>query len=397
MYGIKDIVKALNVLKSVPEADMDKILKEVGKASPGVAEELTAEEMVHDFRTQGEVDTPPSKKEIPMGPSEESSGAGAERMIERYSRPAPQDGVALTAEKFERMLSPLASSMKAMADAIKSMNDRAVAKAEPDEDEEEESEVTKTNAARCKALIKKAREDLAAAKAMEDEADDEDEEMKARKGRKAGRALRKSAAKTLARARTRAYAAKSAELKVEIRTLIAKADVEVMQDDEDEDEDEAEKAKAVAAKAEAMARNQADRANKDGNQEDAAKSAASLSEDHIRSVFEKAFENSSISTMVSKTIPELMDVMMGRSRGAQAPQVFDLAKAKPDFVIAKGAALPAAVEAGKLSEHDAGQVRQILNMHKNAQEGNLGMEFVKATVERSPQAVRDFLAADIAA
>ena len=391
MAGIKEIIAALGIIKNVPADDLHKIVADVAKGEN--SERLSPGEVIADFRTEGHVNASPTREEIRVGPSEESSGAGAERMIRHYSNPAPQTGIVLTAETFERLMSPMTTSMKSIADGIKALTDRLpVAKAEEKEekesDEEEAKAVTAGNATLAKSLIAEAAGFLSKAEDMEDEAEDEEDDAKAKKSRREARRLKKSAALLLSRARTRAYAAKSAELKVQIRTIAAKADMDIPMDDEDKEEKK---------KAADPAANQADRANADGNHVDAAKAAveaAKSTEAADEARIKKALEAAGI-PMLNLKMNELMDVIGGKSRLTPAPAL-DITKAKPDVVVAKAAAIPAAVTAGLLTETEASIAGEILNMQKNAEAGNLDMAFVKARLVRAPQAVQTFLAAEAA-
>lgn len=413
--GIREVMSALNVLKAVPQADLDKIVAEVEgdplQKGDMHAEGLKPGEMVHDFRTEGHVDSGPTKQEIRTGPAQESSGAGAARMIADYSpSQAAQMGIVLMAEKFEKLIAPMATSMKALVDGQKSLVDlmtpiaakAAKAESEDDEeDEEEESEVVEINASRAKSLVAKAEKMIKAAKAMEDEAEDEDDEMKARKARRESRRLMKAAGKLLLRARSRAYAAqtKGKDIRVQIRTLLVKADINVTQEEEEEDEDEEEKAKAGTD----AARNQADHPNKDGNQADeaekskavAALAAKAAAGDLDEARVKKALEDMGI-PMISMKINELMDTLSGRSR-VQAAPVLDLAKAKPNYIEGRLAAIPLAKSAGRLSDTDEAIVKDLLNMHKNVQAGNVDKAILDHRIQLAPRAVQDFIATDLAA
>lgn len=413
--GIREIMSALNVLKAVPQADLDKIVAEAGgEVVKGDmhAEGLKPGEMVHDFRTEDHVATGPTKQEIRTGPSEEASGAGTERMISHYSpNQATQMGIVLMAEKFEKLIAPMATSMKAIVDGQKSLVDLmtplAVKAKDDDEDEEEEEEVVEVNASRAKSLIAKAEKMLKSAKAMAEEAEDEDDEEKARKARRESRKLMKAAGKLLLRARSRAYAAqaKGKELRVAIRTLIVKADISVSQEEEEEDE---EKAKAGMD----AARNQADHPNADGNQDDSAEKARGAAAEAAKATeaakiaeaakagefdearLKKALEDAGI-PMLSMKVNEVMDVLSGRSRVQAAPS-FDLAKAKLNYVEGRLAAITAAKAAGRLTETDESIVRDLLNMHKNAEAGNIDMSIVKSRLQVAPRAVQDFIAVEAA-
>lgn len=57
-----------------------------------------------------------------VGPSQSASGNGAERMVNHYSRPAPQSGVQAATEKLGREVAGMRGAMKSMLRAFESVN-----------------------------------------------------------------------------------------------------------------------------------------------------------------------------------------------------------------------------------------------------------------------------------
>ena len=76
----------------------------------------------------------PGREEIKVGPAQEASGGGAERMIRQYSHPDPQQDIVVQYEHLSSMLGDVGKSMKTMSAAFAAL----LAKAEEHEEEKEE-------------------------------------------------------------------------------------------------------------------------------------------------------------------------------------------------------------------------------------------------------------------
>ena len=437
----KKLLEAIGVLKSADPRDVaaisaDLLLEKAAQSfAPGEGAEY-----VRDRWQEGEMHKNPSKEEIKTGPSQESSGGGAEKMIREYSDYAPQHGIQLTAEKFEHIMAPLNSSMKSLAasqklivDSLTAMNTTLTAKSallskaakkaddeeeEDEEDEEEESEVVEINASRAKSLIDKAKKlhrSIKAQKAKMNGADDtEKEDCKAKI-----KSLSAKLASVLAKAQATIYGATgAAELAKSINTLAAKADINVVQEEEEEeDEDEEEegegkgKGKSAAAAAAATtaapadaskaktddAGNQADRKDpSNGNQAAAAKSL----EDSIKALgdrLEKALGQGAASAEALKpvqmSINQLFDVVSGKSKLAAVP---DIMKSAPQLAESGLERLTALEASGQIDESAGWAIRDILGKAKLAREGKIDGTIVNECILRSSAAVQEFFRQPIA-
>jgi hypothetical protein len=440
MPKMRDVINAMNILNKSDPKVVQALAKDISlEKAAEHAENLEGKDWVEDNWAEGNVNKAPTREQIKVGPREASSGEGAERMIRDYSDTAPQHGITLTAEAMSRMLGPINSSMKSLASTMSSNTavlmallkamgeeeekdekeeeekeegmkarkarkaakvlkadadheDEAEEESEEDEEEsEEESEVVEINAAKCRDLLAKARRKLAQAKAMKDEAEEEreegeDEEKCKAKLRKA-RALRKAAAKLLAKARTAAYAASSDELKKAVRLTITKADINVVQEEEeDEEEEEEEEGEEEETKAKAAAKgpdakgNQADHADPEsGNQDSEAVKA-------LAQKVEKSLEGFS---MLQTDVRGLMETIAGRSKNS--PVVPNLAKAQVSAPDDLNVEISNMVEAGTLNDNDAFAARDILGKITLAKAGHLDKAVVHERLAQASPTVRSIL------
>lgn len=332
---------------------------------------------VKDQWSPGGKHATPTREQITMGPGEEASGAGAEKMVGHYSNPAPQHhGIEQAVERLAAMFGGFGKSMDAQNALLKSIVDSnaavkalliqsVISKAEEDEeDEEDESEVVEINASRAKA------KDLIS-------------QIKVAKSAKKKAALTKALNEVLAEIDE---AAKSAT--AGIRAAASKADINVVQEEEEEDEEEAEKAKKAKEAADAAAKavtddqgNQADREDsKNGNQDAAAK--AKQLEDALKGI-----------AMLETTVKGLMDVVSGKSKVSD--QIPDIAKAKPDAIEAIIESVNQQQRAGALSDPDAMAAREIAAMTRRAASGQMDAAIVKSRLEKSSPLVRSIFAENI--
>ena len=443
MSGIRDLVSALNILNKSDPKVVQALAKDISlEKAAEHAENLEGDEWIKDNWAQGNVDKAPTREEIKVGPREASSGEGAERMIRDYSDTAPQHGITLTAEAMSRLLGPMNSSMKSLAAAmssntailtamLKAMADdedgekeedmkgmkgkksRKARKAasvrkgdvdhedeaeeedeeeEEEEESEEESEVVEINAAKCRKLLTKARNKIAQAKAMKAEAEEEreegeDEEKCKAKLRKA-RALRKAAARLLAKARTAAYAADSAELKKAVRLTITKADINVVQEEEEEEEEEdeeeeeegEEETKARKAKGSDAKGNQADHEDKESGNQDAEAVKA------LATKVEKSLEGFA---MLQTDVKGLMEAVSGRSKGSTVVPM--LTKAQVATADDLNSEIASMVDAGTLNDADAFAARDILSKITATKSGLIDKAIVHDRIAKSSPTVRSII------
>ena len=410
---IKDILEALTTLKGADpklvealsaDADLAKGMMQTG------AEKLRPGELVESHFMEGMTNKAPTKEEIKTGPVQEASGGGAERMTGEYSHPVKQmHGVAETPMALAEMLGNLNATMKSGFSTL--AHDNATTKAlivallkadhedeadEADEEDEEESEVVEINAARGKSLIAQASALIRKAKKADKMAEGEKDEEKCSSHKKSAANFRAKAAKLLAKARTCAYAASCDELKKSIRTIAAKADIDVVQEEEEDEEEEADeeqtKAAPPAPAAEAKAvtddkGNQADRMNpKNGNQADAAKSEVTAED------LKKCLDGIS---MLQTTVGGMMNVISGKSKVSDL--VPDITKASPAAVESLSTRIYDAEDAGTLSVSEATAARDILGKLELVKGGTLDASIVKDRIAKTTPNVRALFSNLIAA
>lgn len=101
-------------------------------------------------------DKVPPAGQVPCGPAQASSGAGAERMIREYSKPDPQQDIVARYEELSRELGSLRGYLKSLTEGMAAL----MRKADDDEEDNEEDE----------------EQSISVAVEQEDEEDEEDEE-----------------------------------------------------------------------------------------------------------------------------------------------------------------------------------------------------------------------------
>lgn len=400
--SIKSILNALGVLSDsdatlvkalAEDAGVDTSLITKGdidnKRSSGLGAKT---EYVKDAWSEGQLNKTATREELNIGPGQEASGAGAEKMTREYSNPAAQHhGIEQAVERLGAMFTGFGKSLDAMTALMKANTDgnaaikallvqSIVAKAKDEEDEEDdESEVVEINASRAKSKIEAAKALVKAIKKSDDPA-----EIKA---------LRKSLVSALAKGQLYAFAANSVELKKSIKDIAAKADIEVVQEEEEEDDEEGEAksltAKPAAAKATTDDQgNQADKEdNKNGNQEAAAK-ATELSNADLQKKLADALSGMA---MLETTVKGMMDVVSGKSKIVDQLPV-DISKAKPDAIQAILDQVENMESANNISNADAMAARAIASMTKQASEGKMDGAIAKARLEKSSPTVRALFA-----
>ena len=332
-------------------------------------EELANEfdRFIPDWEQPGEIDKVPTAQQIIFGPTEESSGAGAARMVEQYSSFADQGGITALYAEFSRRMAPMRADMDAVKSEIatiknsvfslvKASEDAAaaatpvVAKADDDDEDEKTRMVEKARKTLRKArtlivkaedaegedseengeedeisedmekaarLLKGVKEDLT--KAEEARKDDEDEDEDIEKAR----TMRKALVKRLS-------AVKKARAPAVVKTK------------EEEDEEEAKKA-AEAAKGQG---------NDKGNQE-AAQNPANGNQD------DAAAKSSEVS-LLTKSVSELMDFLMTSASGARINPAPVFQKAQQDKVASIELAIDEAADNMEISESEAVDAKGIV-------------------------------------
>jgi len=372
---LKDILAALGILKAA-DPEMVKTLQEDDAVTKAVAEATTIMDRWEASRVHAGV----IKEEIKTGPEQESSGAGAPKMIKEYSEPTAQRGATLASESFSRILGPMADALKAIAANQSSLQSlvktliTAKADEEEEDEEDEEDEVVEIKES------KKAKKLLAQAKALLVKATDSDEP-------KAIDKAKIEAAPLLIKAKLLAALSGDETLSKSIADLIAKADINVVQEEEeDEDEEDEEKSKkakeAADAAAKAGAKNDAAAAAE--NQDKWAEAAKSV--ETVRKNMEAVLAgNATLSAKFSDVLQFIQgQAMKASGGGGGVPEVAKAAVSEDAITVAKSA--------GLLTDEEEVIARDFGNMFKKADDGVIPKDVVKAKLSRAPGAVRAIFA-----
>ena len=433
--NLKDIAKALKIVKTADPAVIASLADDAAltKAANGLADSgatsLTKEQIAEVLWDEGNIHGAPSCEAIKTGPSESSSGAGAEKMVGHYSHPAAQSGVQMDAEKFVRLLEPFMGTLKSHtgtlellvknAQATNTILGAIAAKAEEDEEDEEESEVVEINASKSKKLVEKATKKLAKAQELKEAAGDEDDAATRKSMKTEAKALRKAAAQLLVKARNLAYASgtKGIEIRKSITAMIAespllKADINVVQEEEEEESDEDETKKAADTKTEVIASkvdttsdpakaakavtddkgNQADKKDPaTGNQDDAAakaKEAEAKSDTKSLVTQDQLTKALTGIAAIEMSLKQMFDVVAGKSRvGGDMPALVKAATPDQETVLRN--AIRDAEDGGTIDIVNATAARDIVAQMGMARSGMIDATIVQDRLERAPTVVRD--------
>ena len=137
--GLRDFIGRL--IAATPEADLQALAVDtaIAKAMEVGPEHTVSENSRIWDQGQGSLDGTrvPGREEIPLGPVQESSGAGAEKMIRDYSNPAPQQEVVEKFNELSRELGQMRGYLKSFVEEVRE-GFKAIIKAEEKEDEEED-------------------------------------------------------------------------------------------------------------------------------------------------------------------------------------------------------------------------------------------------------------------
>lgn len=422
MLTAKDILKALRVLKSADPQTVQQLLADEALNKAGGdrhAQGLDGAPWIPDLHTEGEEHSVITGEEIKVGPSQASSGGGAEKMIREYSAPVPQKGVTQEAMSLAEVLGGIGRSMKAMADGQKTMADLlttlVAAKAEEKEEKDKDEEEAKAHAkGRATDLVAEAMKLLRKADRKEEDGDDEEESEKSRVLYREAKLLRKQAARTLGKARLHALAAGDVEITKSIRDIVAKNDL-VIKAEDDEEEKEREKEKEEADKAHQTAAaaatptpeaakggeatkdsagNQAAKQNKEnGNQDDAAQKAVTA----LGARVDEALKGL---TVLHTDIAGLMDTIAGKPKpqegaapgatpGATPMDAFALMKANPAGAVGElQLSIEKANAKGLIDGAQAMTAYNILAKLDACNKGVIAKSMVDGMIDNAPSAVR---------
>lgn len=416
---LKELLAAMGVIKNADpklvSALADDAAVEKALDSGRTAEKLTDGQMVDDHWAAGHTDKSATKEEVKVGPTQEASGGGAEKMIGDYSSPARQmHGVASVPEKLDAMLGrlgavgkaieSLANAQKATFEALGKNNTLLVTmiseaakgtkpaveakKGEDEEDEEdEESEVVEINEGKAKKSLRQAKALIKARDAKKAEMEEEEEEEKCKALKAEIKSLEKQIAKILGKARTAAYAASSDELKKSVRMVATKADINVVQEEEEE-EDEEEEGKSRKSETPAADTSKAKTDDKghqadtmdssNGNQSAAAKAEAEA----FKTKLDGALKGIEI---LSTDIRGMMDVVAGKSKVIDHTVIKSAGDVDTGSLMDK---ISAAEESGQINAIDAMGARDIASKLTLAKAGKIDIAFVNDRILKTTSAVR---------
>lgn len=422
------VAEALQVLKSDGNAsDLRTVLADLG-----ILKSLTTTTSVEhdappipDHWTEGQ-DGRVSREKIKVGPEERASGDGATKMIRDYSDPAEQHGITLEAEKISRMLGPVASSMKSMADAVNqqsrgldvlsqavlSLVKKAAEEEDEEDEEDEENESEVVNIGKC---VTRANFLLAKAKKAEDMADETMDEEKCNTAKAKAKAFRVKAKVQIRKAMALLKLAGSPpELAKSVRAVAKKADINVVQEEEEEEEDGEEEeedsaksdivrltlalAKATDPLVKAALLDAIEKAkghDAKGNQRDG-KNAATGNQDDGAVKAAIAELNKAVSGfgMLQANVAQVLNTIGGISRGAGAVPALEISKAASLDVVGADEALAqinALEKGGSLSFSEAAEGREILRYVGLAKHGVVPADIVKARLQKVPAGVAEII------
>ncbi len=302
----------------------------------------------------------PDESKIKTGPSQEASGAGADKMVREYSHPAPQTVAVENYSRMASMFDKMARTMKSMQDkqdalatvlleAVKAdtkpaalPTDTFIGKAESrlrlakaalrkadmaDEDEKDDKEEAVEKAERYLAAAKRL---IAKAESEAEEADDEDESEKVEKAISEHRKLSKALAK-------------------------AKAEMPVAKAEDEKDEKEVEKAAATVV------------------------APAPVVAETVKSVDPNRID------ILETTIKGLMETVAGKSKHSALPDFMKSAQAE-DFA----ERVETAIDTGVLKENaEVMKAKDILSRLQAVRSGDYDASRFKDDLDASPENVRN--------
>lgn len=361
-----------------------KTMKPEEKAQFKKATEKMFEDEVEDLWSSEEaMHKVPGKEVINYGPGESASGKGAETMVDTYSHPAPQQAITGEYEKLARdMGRGFAESRKSILrlsknqEAIKEVLGFLLKSEEEEEDKEERAHE------KAKAHMKKAKISLRKAESAEDKEEKEDGKDEVEKARinlkKAKELLFKAEEEGEDEEEVeksfRDHKSLSKKLR-EVESFVKEDFKDWAEEEEKEPEhkksEKSEKVEKTEGKDEGAKGDQAGKADKEGNQDDA---AAKSSED------------------IKKTVTEMFDQLMAQSRGG-VPSFNVAAKSDPlAFVKSKRASLETAIMEDELDLEEQGSADSIIIAMEKAVRGEIDQFVVNEKIRKAPAKVQNLFA-----
>jgi len=385
-------------IASLDNAQLGEIMKEafVAKATGHGAENLSAAEIVRHMFLEGNLHKVPSAGELEIGKPLEAAGSGAEKQIKEYSEVAPQTqgGRTMQYEKLESMFGDLMSSMKAIADGMKTLTEittetvkakEAAVEVEDDEHKEkEDSKEDEKNAT--KSLIEQVTKAILAKSEDEDDEEKEKEDEEEDMGKSLSEASKIRFAKALIAGAVGALKSKDAGRGVrrEVEKTARKAYALAASAIESKDKDTAKAAKTTLTDVEEFMFLHGISAKAKGKKDSMNQKKWADSEG-----FEKSMKD------MQDQLHGLMNVVENVTRGRGMPTGIEilgtdspLAKGGQNYFNDKIKHINEKVDAGTLSEIDQGAAEEMVSLMQAASQGRISETVVKNTVAMATPQVR---------
>lgn len=401
--SLKAIFDALNILKAADPKLIESISTDIEalEKSSGLhgSASLESSQDVVDRWTQGNLHKVPGKEVINTGPSEHSSGGGAEKMVRDYSSTVPQTGITLEAIKIGKELDALATFTKGAVDKLmtlhKSQDDRLtalvgavekLAKAMPT-DEDDDS----TTVGLARTLVGDVRDLVASfdtAKAALAKAEEEDEEDEKKSCKSDVKRIRKAISEKLEAAAALNVVGKSEKIAKSIQALARRADITVKamgtsKEDDDVSENEAEEKEKKLKKA---AEDAAALAAKTGDTPAADVTAITAAVEQMQ----KAAEGLGMMTTDVKGFFESLVAGVSKAPMKTPPATFELMKADAGAVITQVQdRIDSAREAGIIDNIQEMRGRDLLSKYSAVRGGHFPESTFQEILKGSAPAVQE--------
>ena len=435
---IATLINKLGVSSEDAKKAVD-ILSDTEIAKTNHAVTLTAGQHVNSLWMEGQLHKVPPANVLKIGPVQEASGGGGEKMVSDYSNTAPQMGLQMEAERLAAELGSMRAYAKSIAVAHDSLVDVVLkgstqlglmteqvgnltgvmsaflAKAEDDEKKKEKDKDEEMHGDKACSLFAEAKKLLKKSKSIRQEAKTADPE-KAKALKSAAKAFRKASARCIKQAQTEALAGRGTNIDFTFETRKAinvfldqnpsiKADMKVMHEDEEED-DEKKKAKKAYKKAKAPVVSGEDPAakaivghsdakgnQKDGqdgetkNQDDSAVKALQAKAEDIEAKVDNALNGLGL---LKTDVKGFFDVLSAKPATAPLTPVMNLVKSGE-----KDTPMEAAARRINLAEEDdmdmplIMKARHLLTRLDGVTQGVIEKGVFEAELNNAPAAVRE--------
>ena len=384
-------------IASLDNAQLGEIMKEafVAKGTGRSSENLSAAEIVRHMFLDGNLHKVPSAGELEVGKPLGATGADAEKQIKEYSDFAPQTQGGRTAqyEKLESMFGDLMSSMKAIADGMKTLTEittetvkakEAAVQVEDDEEHKEKEDTKEDEKDTTKSLVEQVTKSILVK--AEDEEDEKEEDEEEDMGKSLSEASKIRFAKALIAGAVGALKSKDAGRGVqrEVEKTARKAHALATAAAESKEKDIAKAAKSTLTDVEEFMFLHGISAKAKGKKDSMNQKKWADSEG-----FEKSMKD------MQDQLHGLMNVVENVTRGRGMPTGIEilgtdspLAKGGQNYFNDKIKHINEKVDAGALSELDQGAAEEMVSLMQAASQGRISETVVKNTVAMATPQVR---------